>query len=340
MKNILFTLLFCLISALSFSQKLYFDEDKDAIIIGNKIIPQGSVRIEVSTDSTSITITGMDNTTLLAKRNVTYLTKSDGSYYTDIYDLLDALDANFFQGQKEIDAWIQDQSTPPFHRYFMTYDNDSIELQTSVAKDAYTFLATSGNGFTATGEYALIKYGNYTQQSLVTNVSNDTITIESQVGVALPVVGTQIIRGSIEMNVNGSVTPIQFFCKIGDNASAVDIQHLHIFMLDDSDGDTDTYGGLTKLTKGTFVRYTTSTVCINLGNYKTNGDFVQFGADATYNEKAPAGEYSFDFSYELKKVYGIIFRLTSDDTICVTIQSNLTGLTLHRMVATGHIVIE
>lgn len=241
--------------------------------------------------------------------------------------------------QAEIDTFIQDQTTGAFHRYFMTEDKDDITLAASAAKDATVLTVSSGHGFD-TDDHMLINYGNYYQQTKVMAVSGDNITIESPLGLALPIAGVEVIRGSIEMNVDGSETPVDFYCRPGTNSDPIDVQHLHVFMKDSTDGSTATYGGEAALTNGTFARYENG-VDQNLGLYKKNGDFVQFGAVATYNEKAPTDKFNADFAFDLKDTYGIVFRLapSSNSLIKVSVRDDLTGLDQHRIVATGQITL-
>lgn len=243
--------------------------------------------------------------------------------------------------QKEIDVWIQDQTTAPFHRYFMTEDKTDITLTSSASKDDTILSVSAGHGFTATGEYMLINYGNYFQQVLVTSVSTNDITIKTPIGIDLPAISAvQIIRGSIEMNIDGSVTPVVFYCRPGNNSDPVDIQNLHVFMEDNIEGDDSKYGGISALTNGSFVRFTDG-VNQNLGNYKCNADFIQYGGDSSYTSKAGGGNYSMDFHYNLKEKYGIVFRLDSDlnGVLQFTVNDDLTALLKHRIVAIGQLTL-
>lgn len=244
--------------------------------------------------------------------------------------------------QKEIDNWNQDQTTAPFHRYFMSEDKTDITLTSAIIKNDTEINVSVGHGFTAGGEYMLINYGNYIQQTKVISVTDDLIEIESPVGIDIGVTGCQIIRGIIEMNADYSASPKTFYCRIGANANAVDIQHLHLFMLDQSPMDEAKYGGIAALTNGfgTFVRREEKGVGQNLGYFKSNSGFKQFGGISTYDEKAPSGFYSVDFSFNIKETYGVVFRLwDNSDYISMTINGNLSGLDLHRLVATGQITL-
>lgn len=235
---------------------------------------------------------------------------------------------------------IQDQVTPPFHRYLMTEEKTDIALTAPILKGVDVIPVSSGHGFIA-GHTMLILYGDLFHQSEVVSVSTDNITITSPVPIGLPITGTQIIRGSIEMNINGSVTPVTFYCRPGANASPIDIKHFHVFMIDATEGDDSLYGGLAALTNGSFVVLTNG-VDINLGNYKKNQEFKQFGGEPTYTDKAGGGQFSMDFSFNLIEVYGIVLRLEPDKNglIAFTVNDDLTGLVEHRVVATGQITFN
>lgn len=237
-----------------------------------------------------------------------------------------------------LDVNVQDQTSGPFHRYFMTEEKADITLVDTISVDDTSFVASSSHGFVV-GKTALILYGDYYQQSEVTSVDNDTIGIESMIGIEIPPTGTQIIRGSIEMNVDGS-TPVTFYCRTGANSQPVDIQHIHVFMQDNAEGDDSKYGGITALAKGTFARFTDG-INQNLGNYKENSDFVEYGANSSYTNKAGGGNYSMDFAFDIKDIYGVVFRLdpAENGLLSITIRDNLTDLLLHRVVATGQITV-
>lgn len=237
-----------------------------------------------------------------------------------------------------LDIWVQDQTTPPFLRYFMTEDKTDITLTSVVSKDDTVISVSSGHGFTAGGEYILIMYGDYAQQSKVLNVSDNDITIESPIGINLPIENVQIIRGSIEMNVDGSSTPVTFYCRIGNNARPIHIQHMHVFMTDATEGTDVLYGGATALTNGLFVRKENE-IGINLGVYKSNQDFLQFGSGNGHNyiERVLGTDFGMNFPFELKKNYGVVLQLSnSQEYIKAVVRDNLTVLTSHRIVATGH----
>ena len=241
--------------------------------------------------------------------------------------------------QKEIDVNIQDQVSPPFHRTFMTEDKDDITLTSGLTKGDTVFNVSSGHGFVA-GHELLLLYGSLFHQTTVLSVSTDAITVDSSIPTDVPVAGTQIIRGSIAMNVNGSSTPVVFYCRLGANSIPIDIIHLHVFMVDDVEGTDVLYGGIAALTNGCQVKMV-DTVDINLGIYKNNQDFIKHGAVPNYAGKVGGSNYGMDFGFDLKNVYGTVLRLSNKGypMITFTVRDDLTGLVEHELVATGQLTV-
>jgi len=238
--------------------------------------------------------------------------------------------------QKEQDVWIQDQITGYFHRYFMTEEKTDIILTTAASKGDKIISVSSDHGITSE-DCLLIVNGNYTQQVIVVSVSNDDITINYAIGKDLSIADTTIIRGSIEMNIDASGTPVTFYCRPYVNIP-VDILHIHIFFTDNLEGDDSKYGGIGALTNGSYCRQEDGDHC-NLGLYKSNRDFIEHGAISKYTNKAGGGNYTMDFAFNTKEPYGIVLRLDPEkgEFLSFTIQDDLTDLISHRVVATGHL---
>lgn len=240
---------------------------------------------------------------------------------------------------------IQDQYTAIFHRFFMTEDKTDIVLTSPAAKDSDVLNISAGHGFTGSGEFILINYDNYTQQVKILSATTNSIIMDGLIGMELPVSGTQIIRGIVDMNIDASGTSKTFYCRIGANADPVDIKRLHVFMLTNTAGDDSKYGNGAELTNGCYVRFEDG-VSVNLGRYRKNYDYLQYGADAAdnYTDKAGGGLFSAQFPFDLLKTFGVVIRLTKNDSLSFTINDDLTsstqGLAEHRVVGTGQITLN
>ena len=232
------------------------------------------------------------------------------------------------------DVWIQDQTTPPFHRYFMKEEKTDITLVYPILKGNDTMVVSSGHGFSG-GDWALISYGEYSQQTEIVSVNEDTVIITGIFGASLPIDGTNIIRGKIDMVVNGSVSDSIYYCRITGDAP-IDIQYFHVFLTDNLEGDDSKFGGIAALTNGVLF-YKETDIIQNLGTYKKNQDFIQFGGDPNYLQKAGGGEYSMDFAFDMRKKYGIVIRVDpiENESIVAIIRDNLTELSTFRIAAFG-----
>ena len=113
-------------------------------------------------------------------------------------------------------------------------------------------------------------------------------------------------------------------------------------MSDATEGTDALYGGGTALTNGLSGRYENA-IGQNLGVYKKNQDFFQFGAERgdNYITKAAGSDYGMSFPFNLKETYGIVFRLSNNSQyIKLTVNDDLTILTEHRAVATGQLTLN
>lgn len=243
------------------------------------------------------------------------------------------------QKNGEIDVWVQDQTTPPFHRFFMKEEKTDITLVYPILKGNDTMVVSSGHGF-SDGDWALISYGEYSQQTEIVSVDEDTVIITGIFGASLPIDGTDIIRGKIDMVINGSSNDSVYCCRITGNAP-IDIQYFHVFLTDNLEGDDSKFGGIAALTNGV-IFYKDATIIQNLGTYKKNQDFIQFGGKASYLQKAGGGEYSMDFAFNMKERYGIVIRVDpkENESIVAIIRDNLTELSTFRIAAFGQTTLR
>lgn len=238
--------------------------------------------------------------------------------------------------QIEQDVWIQDQTTPPFHYYLTREDKADITLTSPATKEDTTVNVSAGHGFTGTGEYIIIQEGDLYFQELVAGVSTNEITLSNPLSASFST-NAVVIRGSIEMNINGSVTPQEFiFWKRG--GIPVDIQRARITIWNAAAaGDDGKFGDLTVLTNGVRIKKV-NTIDQGLGNYKANSDFREFGGNVEYTSKAGGGgTYAVDVCMQIKESYGIVIRVEPDnpDKIIATVRDNLSTLNRLRIAILG-----
>lgn len=239
------------------------------------------------------------------------------------------------QSVSDADVWIQDQVTPPFHMFFMTEDKTDITLAAIASVDDTAITVSAGHGIT-TADHIIINYGPYTQQTGIEAVVDNVVSIESPIFAELPI-GTQVVRGRTEMNVDGSVTPVTYYCR-PYTTEPVDVINFHIFIEDNVEGDDSKFGGGTALTNGVYVQLVDG-MKFGLGLYKDNFDFQKYGSkiEDPYTSKAGGGNYSMNFPISLKDAYGVVLRLDPDEGayIKMVIHDDLTGLLSFVVTALG-----
>lgn len=220
--------------------------------------------------------------------------------------------------QKEIDVWIQDQSTPPFQVYLLREDKTDITLTSDVSAGDTVVNVSSGHGFTAGGESLALHEVDNHFQSKVKSVATDAITLYEPVGKDYST-NAVVVRGSIEMNVNGT-TPQTFTLNLRDGLTPIDFQYVQITIHNASAaGDDATFGDLTALTNGLRF-YADYGELSNLGLFRANSDFREYGAEVIYHARAGGGgTYGVDITFDLKRAYGIVLRL--DPRLPMTLNS-------------------
>lgn len=236
--------------------------------------------------------------------------------------------------QKEIDVHVQDQVTPPFHYYLMDEQKTDITLTAPVAVDATVINVSAGHGFTTAHHIVIVEGDNYIQAKVV-SVNVNAITIDTLVSVAFTVAAV-VIRGSIEMAIDPTPGYKDFSCIVRLMTTPIDIQTAKIVIVSAGEPDDSLFGDIAALTNGLFFR-TTGVANQNLGNYKDNGCFKEFGASIEYTDKGGGGKHSTEILFDMKKVFGIVIRLTPAGTVCffARVRDALDGLTKVRVSIMG-----
>jgi hypothetical protein len=236
------------------------------------------------------------------------------------------------------DVHIQDQVTRTFRRYFMTEDKTDITLTNLITKGQSVINVSSGHGFTAIdGEYLLLQNGDYSQQSKVVQVNSNAITIECPVGFNIPILGTLITRGNINVNVDGSVTPKSFFCRIGETAKATDIQRLMIVASHTNQGDLSKYMGISAIQNGSTLCYCNDED-FGFGTFRNNEDLIESGFCCNFVDNAPGGAYGTALELDIRNVYTSIFRLYDNEhSLRFMVRDNLSALANHKIIGFGQI---
>ena len=175
----------------------------------------------------------------------------------------------------------------------------------------------------------------------VVNVATNVITLDRHLDFAYQVASTIGFKVAENMNLDGSSTNQTFLYSIGTTSTkSVDIVSIRFNIIDDTQMDDAKFGGITTLAKGCFLRikhiHGGVTEYHNLFNVKSNGDFKVMIDNASYSDKAPAGQYSFFAEWKIKESTGNVIRIQPGESLQFNIQDNLTGLTSFKAWISGH----
>lgn len=180
--------------------------------------------------------------------------------------------------------------------------------------------------------------------SHVANGANWDVTLDTPLDFAFTTGGGCALSNK-NMAVDGDSTSVEFeFSAEGVTpGTEFDITGIIFHIIDNAAMDTETFGGIPKLTKGIVLRVE-NTITKNIFNVKSNGDFADHIYDVAFDDKAPAGAYSF----RCRKTFagqpnsGVTVRLNTDtsDKLVLIVQDDLTDLTDFHVVVQGHVVVD
>lgn len=214
-------------------------------------------------------------------------------------------------GNKKLDVYINDQTTPPIQYYLMREDKTDITLTSAIVTGDDIINVSSGHGFTATGEFVAVFDNNRFMQCKVKAVNTNAISLQ------IPAThdfseASVVVRGSIGMNVNGSITPQEFVFNLRRCIVPVDIDTYIIKIVHATEADDSKFGNITALANGVLFRKQND-LRQNLGNYQANSDFKEFGASVEYTSKAGGGAYGTSIVSDIRNTYGVVIRVRPND---------------------------
>lgn len=233
---------------------------------------------------------------------------------------------------KELDVNIQSQTSNLFKYFLMQEQKTDITLTSIITEGEEVINVSPGHGFTGVaGEYIVIRYGDLYTQLKVTGVATNAISVELPIAADFPI-DAGVMRGNINMNVDGSGTPVdfEFTSNINGGVNAVvpiDLTTVIITMQHGSNvPDDGKFGGLAALAKGLYFRKLNGDA-VNLGNYIKNQDFKDNGALVGYTDKAPAGTNATNVMFDIESVFGQVVRLDPRtlDKVLAKIRDNISS---------------
>lgn len=217
---------------------------------------------------------------------------------------------------KDVPVVVQSQTEALFQYLLMNDQKTDILLTSDVSVDDESINVSSGHGFTAVaGEYIVLRSGDVFEQLMVISVVVDEIFIEMPIAQDFLISNTSVIRGNVNMNIDGVATPTDFKFSLLNTGGVtpIDVSSVVITMQHGNNvPDDGLFGGLPKLPKGMYIRKVNGIVT-NLGNYKSNQEFRNVGADIAYSDKAPSGANATNIIIEIEKVFGKVIRIDPRD---------------------------
>jgi hypothetical protein len=200
----------------------------------------------------------------------------------------------------------------------------------------YTFTATAGHALSTNDEILLLDLvTNTTMTAFVKGVATNVITVDRPfTHIFAP--ATSLCRKVItDMSVNGSATPQVFTIRAG--SVPIDYIGYALNIIHAGAGDDTTFGDIAELARGLTIRLFKSESEQTLSTvFKKHADFKVFGGSVQSVAKAGGGEFSTTIYLHTRDVFGVVQRLSTNQSIQIIVQDNLTGLTSIRAAAVGH----
>lgn len=219
--------------------------------------------------------------------------------------------------------------------------------------DASSLNIQTGGVAPVVGNFLCLKNGvRFLQVEIktVTLIADDDYTV----GLAIPLdfafpIGSGCEVQNVDMNVNGSVTPIDFrITPLGlDAGQEWDITRIIPTMILSSAGDDGLFGNITELTNGVSHRTEDGDAGTkNLFNARVNGDFADEGFDVGYPIRSGGGGshgMRSRISFNGPDKRGVVKRLVAHtlvdaDRFNACVRDDLTGINRYRTKAQGHVV--
>jgi len=238
----------------------------------------------------------------------------------------------------ETNVNIQNQITPFFRYFLMTEEKTDIVLTSQFAQDSNILNVSADHGIT-TNHWVSLWQNNRFFQAKVTNVATNAITVDRRSCCNFEVATTKIVRGKVDLNVDGSSTPVVFRCQLYNFSIPIDLTTFVLTMTHSAEADDSKFGGITAITSGLEMRFIDNYV-FNWGIFKQNSDFRNYGGVVTYSNKAGGGTYATDINFNIESIFGIsqVVRIVpnQNDAIQTTVNDNLSSLTTFRISILGH----
>jgi hypothetical protein len=211
--------------------------------------------------------------------------------------------------QKEIDNNPQSQTSPLFQYFAIEELKTDITLTADVSIDDEKVNVSAGHGFTGVVDEKIVIFDGETYiQSSVKSVNVNEIELYIPSDRPINSATAQVIRGSCELRKDASAAPIDFLWKPRQAETPIDISKVVITIFCGAQTpDLSKFGGAAKLATGMFFRHVNG-VRNNLGTYRDNRDFSDFGAHVEIGTKGPGGTNSVIITFDIEEIFKQVER--------------------------------
>jgi hypothetical protein len=240
---------------------------------------------------------------------------------------------------------IQDQHSRAFDLFFAQNVGGPTTLTTDVVLDAYTILVTTGHGLVQGDFFVLIDpAGQRGWTGIAITVAGDnTVNVDRPVSYAFPAASTIVQKRTIELNVNGAITPQTFFVG-GSLLAELDITRLMFQITTTDTPQWDEFGDIAvgATFRGVQCRLNNGDI-IDLWNAKTNGELANLMYDITFYEGGvglTVDGIAGRLTYAGQTKHGVTLRIGANEAVEIIIQDDLTTLSSFRIIACGHFVTD
>jgi hypothetical protein len=236
------------------------------------------------------------------------------------------------------DIFIQDQVTPSFNWKFSNKLN-TFTWSGTINRGDTQFTATAGHNIVI-GNWLEFQIGTFQFQVEVAGVIDNLITLALPFPITLPYIAGTYNRVSIDANVNGSVTPVEFTYE-NKTTLSYDVYFITSVISSSTEGDGGKFGGIAALTNG--CQFYKINPTRNFDSYayniKKNSCFVVNGFNVIYTDKGGGGgTYSVNVEIAFNEKHGVAIRFLPNEKIVIKVNDNLSSLTGYRSSILGHIV--
>jgi len=272
------------------------------------------------------------------------LLDSSGVAWSDLDTLLLWLQTNTGSDMTggALDVKIQDQVTPVIILP-MALEVARTTLAVEAIEDGNTLTVVSSVGFVVGHHLRLVDTVNDKfYYATILSINVNVITIDTPLDFKYAV-GSQIVDATINMAVDGSVTPVIFKHRLGVPSTSLDTDITRVILTCTTSGGIDLsgFGDGNALTNGLVFRKTGDNRN-NIFNIKTNADMSNLAYDFNiYDTTNPAqglDGFVSRLTFAGQNKIGVSLRVGKDDNLEVIIQDDLTGLNTLSLIAEGHVV--